>query len=81
MKVLGQRITGKKAIEMDGENASGRNNLALAYFDDGDYEKALEEFILAIKLDYQNATYYNNLGKMGVLRKRILNGNNRIDSS
>jgi Flp pilus assembly protein TadD len=41
----------KKAVELDPQNASARNNLGVAYEQSGDFELAEEEYERALELD------------------------------
>ena len=44
----------EKAVELDPENASARNNLAVAYEQSGEFELANEEYERALELDSNN---------------------------
>ena len=46
----------KKALELDPNNAKIHNNLAVAYENFGEYDKAFKEYQIALKLDPGN--YY-----------------------
>ena len=44
----------EKAVELDPENASARNNLAVAYEQSGEFDLANEEYERALELDADN---------------------------
>ena len=44
----------EKAVELDPENASARNNLAVAYEQSGEFDLANEEYERALELDSDN---------------------------
>ena len=44
----------EKAVELDPDNASARNNLAVAYEQDGQFELAEQEYERALDLDTDN---------------------------
>jgi type IV pilus assembly protein PilF len=44
----------EKAVELDPDNASARNNLAVAYEQDGQFELAEQEYERALDLDSDN---------------------------
>ncbi len=44
----------EKAVELDPQNASARNNLAIAYEQSGDFEMANQEYERALQIDANN---------------------------
>lgn len=44
----------EKAVELDSDNASARNNLAVAYEQSGEFDLANEEYERALELDADN---------------------------
>lgn len=42
------------------DDAPAQNNLGLSYFENQQYDAALDRFKKAIELDGNKATYYNN---------------------
>jgi Flp pilus assembly protein TadD len=50
----------QKAVELDPENASARNNLAVAYEQEGDFQLADQEYQRALRLDPGNVYIRQN---------------------
>lgn len=50
----------KRACEAVKDDAPAQNNLGLSYFENQEYDHALDRFKKAIELDPTKATYYNN---------------------
>jgi len=44
----------EKAVELDSQNASARNNLAIAYEQSGEFEMANQEYERALEIDANN---------------------------
>jgi tetratricopeptide (TPR) repeat protein len=51
----------KKAVELRNDKASAHNNLGLSYFENEDFEEALNYFTKAISFE-QHSFHYNNRG-------------------
>jgi type IV pilus assembly protein PilF len=70
----------EKAVELDPDNASARNNLGVAYEQDGQFELAEQEYKRALDLDPDN-TYirqnYELFREAYEKRKRKERGDNR----
>ncbi len=50
----------QKAVELSPENASARNNLAVAYEQEGDFELAEQEYKRALDIDSENVYIRQN---------------------
>ena len=50
----------QKAVELHPENSSARNNLAVAYEQEGDFELAEQEYKRALDIDSENAYIRQN---------------------
>jgi Tfp pilus assembly protein PilF len=50
----------QKAVELDPDNASARNNLAVAYEQEGDFELAEQEYKRALDIDPENVYIRQN---------------------
>lgn len=50
----------QKAVELDPDNASARNNLAVAYEQEGDFELAEQEYKRALDIDSENVYIRQN---------------------
>ena len=61
--------TGLKMVEMAPDFALGQNNLAFAYYSQGEYEKAIEHLDKAVSLGFQ--VHPEFLKKLDPHRKRF----------
>jgi Flp pilus assembly protein TadD len=65
----------RKAIALDGENASYRNNLGFSFYLQGRYRQAVAEYRKALELDPGARRFHNNLGfalgKLGKMKEAL----------
>ena len=53
----------RKALQLDPNNFMAHNNLAVAYEQMGEYELALEEYLIAYRVNSENQNVKNNLDR------------------